>query len=82
MWQEKDQKLCATFTFADFQEAFTFMTRVAFIAEHQQHHPNWTNVWNRVEIQLSTHDAGDIITEKDHQLAAAITAVYAQYAGK
>lgn len=48
------------------------MTRVAMLAEQQQHHPNWSNVWNKVEIRLSTHDAGDVVTEKDRILAAAI----------
>ncbi|EIM74775.1 transcriptional coactivator/pterin dehydratase [Nitritalea halalkaliphila LW7] len=75
MWKEVDQKLCKTFTFGDFQEAFAFMTRVAFLAEAQGHHPNWSNVYNTVEIQLTTHDAGNTITEKDHQLAKAIDAV-------
>jgi len=72
MWTEKDNKLSQTFTFSDFTEAFAFMTRVALIAEKMNHHPYWINVWNRVEIQLSTHDAGDIVTEKDRKLAAAI----------
>ncbi len=71
-WTEDDNKLCRTFRFADFSEAFAFMTRVAFIAEKQNHHPEWTNVWNTVTIRLSTHDAGDVVTEKDHKLAAAI----------
>lgn len=48
------------------------MTRVALIAEQMNHHPYWTNVWNRVEIHLSTHEAGDVVTDKDRQLAAAI----------
>lgn len=72
MWQEKNNALYRKFTFADFSEAFAFMTRVALLAEKMNHHPLWTNVWNTVEITLNTHDAGDIITEKDHKLAAAI----------
>jgi len=72
MWQEKDNKLTRTFEFSDFQEAFAFMTRVAFLAEQQGHHPNWSNVYNKVEIELTTHDAGNVITEKDRKLAAAI----------
>ncbi|HPH21188.1 MAG TPA: 4a-hydroxytetrahydrobiopterin dehydratase [Haliscomenobacter sp.] len=79
MWIEKDHQLSATFTFKDFTQAFTFMTGVAFHAEKQQHHPLWTNVWNRVEIHLSTHDAGDVVTDKDHQLATAIDKIYARY---
>jgi 4a-hydroxytetrahydrobiopterin dehydratase len=72
MWQENDNKLYKKFVFADFSEAFAFMTRVAMEAEKQNHHPFWTNVWNSVEIWLSTHDAGDIVTEKDRKLAASI----------
>lgn len=72
MWTEKNNQLKKTFTFKDFSEAFAFMTRVAFLAEKQNHHPNWTNVWNKVEINLNTHDAGDIVTDKDKKLADAI----------
>ena len=71
-WTEEGGKLCRTFRFTDFSEAFAFMTRVAMIAEKMNHHPEWTNVWNTVSIRLSTHDAGDVITEKDRKLAAAI----------
>jgi 4a-hydroxytetrahydrobiopterin dehydratase len=72
MWKESDNKLYKKFEFADFSEAFAFMTRVAIEAEKMNHHPLWTNVWNKVEIWLSTHDAGDTVTEKDRKLAAAI----------
>ena len=72
MWQETNNKLYRKFEFADFSEAFAFMTRVALAAEKMDHHPEWKNVWNRVEIWLSTHDAGDVITEKDRKLAAKI----------
>ena len=58
-----------------FSEAFAFMTRVAIEAEKMDHHPLWTNVYNKVEIWLSTHDAGDIVTEKDHKLAKKIDAL-------
>lgn len=75
MWTEQNNKLYRKFTFADFSEAFAFMTRVALEAEKANHHPVWTNGWNRVEIWLSTHDAGDIVTEKDHALARAIDAL-------
>ena len=71
-WTEQNNKLSRTFRFANFSEAFAFMTRVALIAEKQNHHPEWSNVWNTVAIHLSTHDAGDVVTEKDHKLAAAI----------
>lgn len=72
MWQEKNNTLYRQFTFNNFSEAFAFMTRVALLAESMNHHPNWSNVWNKVEISLSTHDAGDIVTDKDRQLAKAI----------
>jgi len=71
-WIEKDNTLYQKFTFKNFSEAFAFMTRVAMEAEKMNHHPLWTNVWNTVEIWLNTHDAGDIVTEKDHQLASKI----------
>ena len=72
MWQESNNKLYRKFEFKDFSEAFAFMTRVALAAEKMNHHPLWTNVWNTVEVWLSTHDAGDIVTDKDRKLAAAI----------
>ncbi len=72
MWIQTNNKLYRKFTFANFSEAFAFMTRVAIEAEKMDHHPLWTNVWNTVEIWLSTHEAGDIVTEKDHRLAAKI----------
>jgi len=72
MWKEENNKLYRSFNFADFNAAFAFMTRVALIAEKMDHHPTWTNTWNRVEIWLSTHDAGNVVTEKDRKLAAAI----------
>ena len=72
MWKEEDNKLKRTFKFADFQEAFAFMTRVAFLAEAAQHHPNWSNVYNQVTIELTTHDVGNTVTDKDYSLAKAI----------
>jgi len=72
MWVEKNNKLIKTFKFEDFQEAFAFMTRVAFLAEKHNHHPNWSNVYNTVEIELTTHDEGNKVTEKDRKLAKAI----------
>ncbi len=79
MWHEANNQLQATFRFADFAEAFAFMTEVAFHAEKQNHHPNWSNVWNTVTIHLSTHDAGNIVTDKDRKLAQTITGVYHKY---
>ena len=72
MWKEANNKLYRKFEFADFSEAFGFMTRVALAAERMNHHPLWTNVYNNVEIWLSTHDAGDIVTDKDKKLAEKI----------
>ena len=75
MWQETDQGLYRAFQFKDFQEAFAFMTKVGKIAEHQSHHPKWTNEYNKVEIWLSTHEAGGQITDKDRNLAKEIDAL-------
>ena len=72
MWTEEENQLKRSFTFKDFSQAFAFMTRVAFLAEAQQHHPNWSNVYNRVDIVLTTHDAGNLVTEKDRKLARSI----------
>lgn len=80
MWHEEKNRLQRTFKFKDFAEAFAFMTEVAFAAEKLNHHPTWTNVWNTVEIQLTTHDAGNIVTDKDRALAKAIDKIYARYA--
>jgi 4a-hydroxytetrahydrobiopterin dehydratase len=78
-WTEQNNALCATFTFANFTTAFSFMTAVAFVAEKQNHHPNWTNVYNRVSFHLTTHDAGNTITEKDWALANAIDVIYQNF---
>lgn len=72
MWKEENNALYRKYTFKDFSEAFAFMTRVAMIAEKLNHHPKWTNTWNTVELWLSTHDAGNTVTEKDKKLAAKI----------
>jgi 4a-hydroxytetrahydrobiopterin dehydratase len=72
MWEEKNNTLYKKFTFNNFCEAFAFMTRVAIEAEKMDHHPLWTNVYNTVEIWLNTHDAGDVVTEKDLALSKRI----------
>jgi len=72
MWKEENNKLKKTFQFKDFSEAFGFMTRVALEAEKMNHHPTWTNTWNTVAIELSTHDAGNTVTSKDRKLAEII----------
>jgi len=71
-WEEKDNKLYRSFTFKDFSEAFAFMTRVAMLAEKKDHHPTWTNTWNKVEVWLCSHDAGNTVTDRDRKLADAI----------
>jgi len=75
MWKEENNKLYRKFEFKNFSEAFAFMTRVAMEAEKMNHHPEWKNVWNTVEIWLSTHDAGDIVTDKDRALAHKINSL-------
>lgn len=72
MWIEENNQLYRKFQFRNFSEAFAFMTRVALEAEKMDHHPCWTNVWNTVEIWLSTHDAGNVVTQKDWELAKKI----------
>lgn len=79
MWKEKNNELQAEFKFKNFTQAFAFMTEVAFAAEAQKHHPNWSNVYNTVSFRLNTHDAGDVVTEKDHKLAAAIDGIAERY---
>ncbi|MFM2269031.1 MAG: hypothetical protein RL757_2472 [Bacteroidota bacterium] len=79
MWKENKNALETELEFRDFTQAFAFMTEVAFAAEKLNHHPNWTNIWNKVEIRLSTHDAGDIVTEKDYTLARVIDRIFMKY---
>ncbi len=79
MFQLENNFLVATFRFADFTTAFAFMTEVAFLAEKHNHHPNWSNVYNTVNIQLTTHDAGNTVTDKDYTLAQAIEKVATKY---
>ncbi|TLV01599.1 4a-hydroxytetrahydrobiopterin dehydratase [Dyadobacter luticola] len=76
MWQEEDNKLKKSFTFKDFKEAFRFMTEVAYTVDEMDHHPYWTNMYNKVEFELNTHDAGDVVTDKDRKLAAAIDEIF------
>ena len=74
-WIEKDHSLYRKFQFKNFSEAFAFMVRIAIEAERMDHHPLWKNVYNTVEIWLSTHDAGDIVTNKDIKLAETINSL-------
>ncbi len=73
-WNYLDGKLVKLFTFKDFREAFAFMLQVAFVAEKLNHHPNWNNVYNKVEIQLFTHSEG-VVTELDVQFAQQVDQV-------
>ena len=73
-WQVGDERLKRHWQFSDFSEAFAFMTRVALLAESMQHHPNWSNVYNRVTIELTTHDLGGI-SNLDVELALSIDAL-------
>ena len=73
-WDPERDRINRSFRFKDFSEAFAFMTRVALLAEKADHHPDWSNVWNRVDIALTTHDAGGL-TRRDIDLAAAIDAL-------
>ncbi|HCY01173.1 MAG TPA: 4a-hydroxytetrahydrobiopterin dehydratase [Bacteroidales bacterium] len=72
MWKEENNQLVKTFKFDDFTSAFAFMQRVAPIADIMNHHPDWRNVYNKVEIKLTTHDAGSVVTAKDRELASRI----------
>jgi 4a-hydroxytetrahydrobiopterin dehydratase len=74
---EGQDAITRTFQFADFSAAWGFMSRVALVAEKLDHHPDWTNVWNRVTVTLSTHDAGGV-TERDVELARAIDRLASQ----
>ena len=80
MWTDKNNALQATFKFENFTTAFAFMTEVAFAAEKQNHHPNWSNVYNQVSFELTTHDEGNTVTEKDRKLAKAIDLIFEKYA--
>jgi 4a-hydroxytetrahydrobiopterin dehydratase len=75
MWEETNNRLIRVFKFDDFVQAFGFMTQVAILAEKASHHPNWSNVYNQVTIELTTHDQGNVITEKDRDLAQMIDAL-------
>ena len=77
-WTKADNRaaLCKTFVFNDFNQAFGFMTRVALAAEKMNHHPEWCNVYNRVDVVLTTHDAGGI-TERDLHMAQTMNALAA-----
>ncbi|MDQ3192839.1 MAG: 4a-hydroxytetrahydrobiopterin dehydratase [Bacteroidota bacterium] len=72
MWKEENNKLSRSFKFENFVQAFGFMTKVALIAEALNHHPNWSNSYNKVDIDLFTHSEGNKVTEMDRKLAGEI----------
>lgn len=74
-WNIVDDALHRSFEFKDFSEAFAFMSRVALLAERHGHHPDWSNSWNTVKISLCSHDAGRIVTQRDHDLAFEINSL-------
>ncbi len=76
MWKEENNKLSREFVCKDFIQAFAFMTQVATVINEMDHHPEWSNVYNKVNISLFTHDAGDSVTDKDRQLAKRIDEIY------
>ena len=75
MWEEKDNQLRRSFVFKDFVAAFGFMAKAALVCERMNHHPSWTNTYNKVDVVLTTHDAGNTVTEKDRALALALDAL-------
>jgi len=79
MFKESNNTLQAEFEFKDFVQAWSFMNQVALHAEKMEHHPDWSNSYNTVSITLTTHDDGNVITEKDRKLAKAIESIYQQY---
>jgi len=76
MWKEENNSLSKEFIFKDFVSAFAWMTQVAIWAEKMNHHPEWSNVWNKVSVKLTTHDAGNVITDADRSLAAKMDEIF------
>ena len=79
MWNESETGLYKEFLFSDFSEAWAFLSRVALLAEKMEHHPEWSNIYNRVSIRLITHDKGNTITEKDRLMADSIDKIFLQF---
>lgn len=79
MWKEEDNTLKRSFEFKDFQQAFGFMAQAAIDIERMNHHPKWTNVYNNLEVELTTHDAGNKVTDKDRELAKRFDKIFEQY---
>ena len=79
MWTEDNNKLSASLSFSDFRSAIAFMVESSFYIEDMNHHPEWRNVYNKVEIELTTHDAGNIVTDKDRKLSEILDRLYKKY---
>ncbi len=79
MWTEENNKLSASLKFSDFRSAMAFMMESAFYIEDMNHHPEWKNVYNRIDIDLTTHDAGNTVTDKDRKLAEKLEKLYMKY---
>jgi 4a-hydroxytetrahydrobiopterin dehydratase len=75
-WTETENALHKTFVFADFAAALAWMVRAGFVIEKMNHHPEWTNVYNKVSVKLTTHDAGNTVTQKDRELSEALDKLY------
>lgn len=75
-WELSDNQLKKTFEFKSFEAAMDFMQRATRVIAELDHHPEWTNVYNLVQVSLSTHDAGNVVTQKDYSLAEALDAVF------
>jgi 4a-hydroxytetrahydrobiopterin dehydratase len=75
-WIEIDNKLSRTFEFDDFTQALSWMVEAAFIIERHNHHPEWSNIYNKVLVNLCTHDAGNTVTDKDRKLAIELENLY------
>jgi 4a-hydroxytetrahydrobiopterin dehydratase len=78
-WTEENNQLTKVYVFKNFLDATRWMFDVSEAIEELNHHPNWSNVYNRVTVNLSTHDAGNIVTKKDHELAAMLDASFAGF---
>jgi 4a-hydroxytetrahydrobiopterin dehydratase len=78
-WKEENNHLTKTFMFKNFPDTFAWMTQVAFVAEKMNHHPEWTNVYNKVDVALYSHDAGNTITDRDRKLAEKMDALFKKF---
>lgn len=75
-WKIEDHYLCKTFTFKDFESSIDFMKQASVQISILDHHPTWTNIYNKVEVKLTTHDKGNVVTEKDLQLAKVMDEIF------